>query len=192
MSNPTFETKRFIKKISIELLKNEIKVKKTSPFDSMEYEISYENIDTKKTIESKVNFALLTIASLFGITGLFYFLGSNTDVSTILFVTAAVILLIAFLTKLNVVTIKAYEGNIELYFNSKNRDQIISFADSIISSSNNYILEKYSKIDKDLPIENQLTNLDFLRNKNLITQEKFEELKDLLLGRENKKSIGYR
>jgi hypothetical protein len=43
-----------------------------------------------------------------------------------------------------------------------------------------------------LPIENQLTNLDFLRKKNLITQEKFEELKDLLLGRENKKSIGYR
>jgi hypothetical protein len=146
MSNTTFETNRFLKKILIELTKNQIKIKKTSPFDSMEYEISYENIETKKTIESKVNFALLTIASLFGITGLFYFLDSNTNVSTILFSIAVIVLVIAFLTKLNIVTIKTYEGqNIELYFTNENRDEVIIFADSIINASNNYILEKYSK-----------------------------------------------
>ena len=67
----------------------------------------------------------------------------------------------------------------------------MAFADNIISFTNTFLLNKFSKIDKDLPIANQLENLDFLRNKELLSETEFEQLKDQLLGRDNKKSIGF-
>ena len=68
---------------------------------------------------------------------------------------------------------------------------MVEFANQIINSGNSYLLNKYSKIDKDLPIDSQIYNLEFLRNKEIITEEQFENLKNQLLGRENKSSIGF-
>ena len=44
------------------------------------------------------------------------------------------------------------------------------------------MLEKYGKIDKNLPIEPQLENLYFLRNREIISNSEFEELKSKLYG----------
>ena len=42
-----------------------------------------------------------------------------------------------------------------------------------------------------LPIDNQLQNLIFLRDRDLLSEEKFEHLKNQLPGRDNKSNIGY-
>jgi hypothetical protein len=191
MSINYYETTRLLKKKSIQLLKDKIHVINTTPFESKEFDISYEQIETKKTVETKISFGLLVFVFFLFILGTFYFLGSYDNVSAVLFILAFFFLCIALLTKLKVITIKSYEGNIELYFTNKNKEDVIAFADTIISSTNRYLLNKFSKIDKDLPIDNQLINLNFLRDKELISNEIFEQLKDQLLGRENKKSIGY-
>ena len=65
------------------------------------------------------------------------------------------------------------------------------YANEIISASENYLLKKYSKVDRTLPIEPQLENIQYLLNREIITEEKFESLKIQLLGTENKKSIGF-
>jgi len=102
-------------------------------------------------------------------------------------------LCIALLTKLRIVTIRTYEGiNIDMYFTKRYREDVLAFADTIIDSTNKFLIEKYCNVDRDLPLESQLSNLGFLRDKELINGEKFEQLKNQLLGRENKRSIGYR
>jgi hypothetical protein len=68
---------------------------------------------------------------------------------------------------------------------------VIDYANQIIDAANNYLLKKFSKIDRSLAIEPQIENIQFLLNREIITEEKFETLKNQLLGRENKSSIGF-
>lgn len=193
MDDVQFETKRFIKKISIELLTSHIIIRKSSPFETSEFQLTYEQIENNKTIETKVNFALLVFSSLAAIVGFLYLFGDKSNISIVFFLFALLFLLIAFVTKLKVIIIKSYDGrNIELYFTERNKEEVILFSEKIISSANDFLLKKYSKIDKDLPIDNQLQNLILLRDRELLTEEKFEYLKNQLLGKDNKSSIGYR
>jgi hypothetical protein len=193
MAELEIETRRFFKKNSVRLLTNRLIVKKTSPFETSEFELSYEQIENKKEIETKVNFGLLVISSLAAIVGFLYLFGSKSEMTIVFFIISIVLLFIAFATKLKVVVIKAYNGqNIELYFANKNKDEVIIFAEKLIDSANNYLLSKYTKIDRDLPIDNQIQMLIVLRDKELLSEDKFEQLKNQLLGRENKTGIGYR
>lgn len=192
MSNATFQTRRLLKKVSISILKTGLHIIKKTPFESSEFDLSFEHIETKKTVETKLTFGLVVLILFFAITGLLFFLNGQTDETIFFFVLALIVLVIALLTKLRVITIKSYEGqNIELYFTNGNKEEVMAFADNIISFTNTFLLNKFSKIDKDLPIANQLENLDFLRNKELLSETEFEQLKDQLLGRDNKKSIGF-
>ena len=67
----------------------------------------------------------------------------------------------------------------------------MTYSNEIINASNNFLLKKYSKIDRSLPIEPQLHNLQFLLNREIFSDEVFESLKNQLLGTENKTSIGF-
>jgi len=193
MDELKIETNRFFKKNSIELLDSHMLVKKSSPFETSEFELSYDQIENKKSIETKVNFGLLVISSLAGILGFLFLFGNKDEVTIGFFSISILVLLIAFVTKLKMIIIKSYDGsNIELFYTSKNKEDIITFSDKIISSSNDYVLRKFSKIDRDLPIDTQLQNLIFLRDRDLLSGEKFEHLKNQLLGKDTKSNIGYR
>ena len=193
MDSASIETRRFFTKIRIHLLDDKIEIIESGAFESKEFELSYEQIEAKRTVETKVSFGLLTFSMLLFVTSVFYAFGVYTNVALVLFSFSVLLIMIALLTKLRVVTIRAYgEQNIELFFNIGNKDEIIKFSDQIIESTNTNILKKYSRIDRDLPVENQLEKLDLLRSRDLITEEKFEELKSQLLGRDSRHSIGYR
>jgi hypothetical protein len=87
---------------------------------------------------------------------------------------------------------KARIGKTNIFlFIKNNKEEVIQFADKIINSSNSYFITKYSKIDKALPIDSQMDNLEFLRNKEIISEEQFDNLKNQLLGRDSKNSIGF-
>ena len=193
MISSRIETQRFFRKNSVELFNNKFVVAKKSPFEFSEFELSYEQIENKKTIETKVNFGLLTIASFAGIVGFLYLFGNASEMSLVFFSITFFLILIAFVTQKKIVIIKSVTGqNIELYFTEKNKNEVVEFAEKIIDSANAYLLAKYSRLDKDLPIDNQLHNLIFLRDRELLSEERFELLKNQLLGKENKSSIGYR
>ena len=117
MSNATFQTRRLFKKVSISILKTGLHIIKKTPFESSEFDLSFEHIETKKTVETKLTFGLLVLILFFSITGLLFFLNGQTDETIFFFVLAFIVLIIALLTKLRVITIKSYDGqNIELYF----------------------------------------------------------------------------
>jgi hypothetical protein len=191
--NKKIKTRRFLKTVVIGLSNNGIHIIKKSPFESIETDILFEQIEPRKLIETKANFGLLTVSLFLLITGVLFLFGNTPEAFILFFFSASLILIVALVTKLRVITIYTYrELNIELFFSTKNKAEIAAFADGIIDAANNFLIAKFSKIDKDLPVEGQLENLTFLRNKELISEEKFEQLKNQLLGRENKKSIGYR
>jgi len=124
--------------------------------------------------------------------GLLFQFGSNTGLSITLLTAAAFILALALITKKKTVTIPTYDGDkIEIFFDKRNKHEVMEFSTRIIEASNSFLLNKYGKIDKALPLEGQLSNLNFLRDRDIITDEEFENLKNQLLGRENKGSLGF-
>ena len=88
MTNSEFSTRRYLKMNRIQLDKNSIHVTKTSPFESREFDIAYENLETKKTVETEVVYGLLII-ELFSITkGGLFFLSENHSVASVFIIIA--------------------------------------------------------------------------------------------------------
>lgn len=143
-------------------------------------------------IKTSVNHGLLIIAFFLAGLSFIIFLGGNDFVASIFFILSVTFVITAFITVLKTVTIACFENdNIELYFTRKNKNEVIEFAKQVIASGNSFLLNKYGRIDRDLPIGTQLSNLEFLKNREIISEELFESLKNQLLGRENKSSIGF-
>lgn len=187
-----FNNSKFFSRQSFELLPRGVRINRKTLFESVEHEISYEHITNKKKIQSTINNNSLFIGVCFVILGTLFLLGSLAEISPLLILIGLVFLVITFITRKKTIKIACFDGNIiELYFTNKNKPEITAFANQIIDSSNSFLLNKYSKLDKDLPIENQLSNLDFLLNREIITEEEFENLKNQLLGRNTKSKIGF-
>ncbi len=184
--------RRFLKNQEFNILHSSLKVEKRTPLDSIEYEIPFEHIHNKKKIQTITNNSLLVISFTLLVIGLLFQLGSNTEVSIILLIIAAFFLTLALITRQKVITIPTYDGDkIELFFNKRNKQELLNFSNKIIEASNSFLLNKYGKIDKVLPLEAQLNNLNFLRDRDIITDKEYENLKNQLLGRENKGSLGF-
>ncbi|MFD0939826.1 hypothetical protein [Pedobacter boryungensis] len=80
-----------------------------------------------------------------------------------------------------------------LFENSPNKETVTEFIEELSVQINRYIKEKYGNIDHDFPIEPQLQNLVWLKDRNAITNEEFEDLKNRALGRvSNNNVIGFK
>lgn len=187
------QTKRFLKRQEIEILRTSLRIERKSLLDCVEYEIPFENIHNKKKVQTKTNDNLLVISfSLLIIALLFFIFGSDPSISTFLFVCAILFLATALISRKKTVTIPTYDGNnIELPFNNKNKLDVLEFSNRIIEASNHFLLNKYCKIDKALPLDGQLSKIDFLRDREILTDEEYDNLKNQLLGRENKGHLGF-
>jgi hypothetical protein len=191
--NNTFETQGLFNKLKIDIIENKILVYKKSIFNYVEYDVSFENIDTKKKVKKEFNQGIMTIA-LFGFSfGVIFAMAGNAEILAILFLISGIMFVIGLITQRKYIQINTFtEGTLELKFTNKSEQEVREFADKIINTTNKYLVEKYSKVDKDLPIENQIDNLNFLKNKDLIDDKKFEELKNILIGRKSdEKTIGF-
>ena len=175
-----------------EIQKSSLKVDIKNLFDAIEYEISFEHIDNRKKIQTSINHGLLIISVFLFLIGILLFAGSNDELKVIFIFGAVVFAIFAFISRKRSVTITSHDGNkIELYFNKGNKQEVVNFANNIIEASDKYLRNKYSKIDPALPIESQLNNIQFLRNREVITEEDYEALKNQLLGRKSKSSISF-
>lgn len=188
----TFENRRYFTKQKFDLKKSTLKVDVKTLFDYTEYEISYEHIDFKRKIQIIFNHGLF-VSSLFAFAiGLLLAFAPNEQAAFIFFFVGAICFTLAFFLKKKVVSINVLDGTkIELFFNSNNKAAVVAFADEIIQSSNKHLLRKFGKIDKALPIEPQINNIQFLRDREIITEEEYESMKNQLLGRTNKTNIGF-
>jgi hypothetical protein len=69
---------------------------------------------------------------------------------------------------------------IDFYDKNPNKEVMSVFLETLKSKTFAYLKEKYAVIDIDLPVEKQIENLNFLKERNVITEKEYEELKEKL------------
>ena len=69
---------------------------------------------------------------------------------------------------------------IDFYDKNPNKEVMSVFLETLKSKTFTYLKEKYAIIDIDLPIEKQIENLNFLKERNVISEKEYEALKEKL------------
>ena len=68
--------------------------------------------------------------------------------------------------------------NVTFFQNSPSKEEVDKFISLIISLSKQILLKKYAKIDADLPEDTMMTQFNWLKNRELITEEEYIDLKN--------------
>jgi len=69
---------------------------------------------------------------------------------------------------------------IDFYDKNPNKEAITEFLETLKTKTFTFLKEKYAVIDIDLPVEKQIENLNFLKERNVITEKEYEALKEKL------------
>ena len=187
-----FTNRRYLIRQTLEIKRSSIIVNKKTLFEEQEYEISFEQLDNKKKTEVKTNSSMFFTGILFVAFGAFFLSGSIVEMGAICALIAGVLVIGSFFDKKKTITISTYNGsNLSLYFTNRNREEVNTFVERLFKAANDFLLHKYKKIDRALPIEPQLDNIQFLRNREIISEEEYEVLKNQLYGRDDKSYIGF-
>ena len=187
------EINRLLGSNKLTILKNKIRISQKSVFKYIEYDIPLENIMDGKTIKVEINRDLIFWGLIVFIIGIVFNMADALLTFTILSCISLILISTGLFTRKRTITINTFsETPIILYYRKSNQNTICDFADTILNKSKEYLINKYSKIDKDLPVENQLNNLEFLWSRDLIDDLKYEELKNIILDKDSRsKTIGF-
>ena len=187
-----FCNRRFLTRQNFEIQKSSLKIERKNMFEAIEYEIAFDHLQSKLKIQTIFNNNLIIVGAFFLVFSILFLFGINEELSVFFIFIAIFFIGLPFINRKKVISIASMDGNhIELYFTNRNKQSVHDYATEIIKSANIYLLKKYSKIDRSLPIEPQIENIQYLLNREIITEENFESLKNQLLGTENKSSIGF-
>jgi hypothetical protein len=188
----TFNNNRRFTRQTFDILSSSLKIDRKGLFDRIEYEIPFDNIHNRKKVQTQINNNLIITGLFFFVFSFLFLLGTAEELTAIFLSIGVIFVLAAFINRKKTVAIPTYSGDeIILYFNNKTKEKVVGFSNKIIEASNNYLMGKYGKIDRALPLEQQINNLQFLRNREIITENHYEALKNELLGREGKSTIGF-
>lgn len=177
----------FLKSLKIEILENTVRIARKSALKYLEFEIDLEDFSHRKTVKSEINRDLIGLSLLLFVFGFFANIIGVSLALPICWGISFCCLIIGLFTKVRTITIESNSGQpIVLRYTKNSEREIREFSDLLITKSKNYIICKYSKVDRDLPVDNQLYNIEYLRNNNLISDSRFEELKNIIL---NKKAV---
>jgi len=68
--------------------------------------------------------------------------------------------------------------NLTFFQDSPSQEEVSRFISEIIRLSRQLLLNKYAKIDADLPEETMMIQLNWLKNRDLISEEEYSDLKN--------------
>lgn len=93
----------------------------------------------------------------------------------------AVFLLLTIFSRKYMLYITTLSGYlIDFYDKNPSEEAMDEFLETLKTKTFSYLKEKYAVIDIDLPVENQIENLNFLKERNVITEKEYEALKEKL------------
>lgn len=93
----------------------------------------------------------------------------------------AIFLLLTIFSRKNMLYITTLSGYlIDFYDKNPSEEAMDEFLKTLKTKTFAYLKEKYAVIDIDLPVEKQIENLNFLKERNVITEKEYEELKEKL------------
>lgn len=160
--------------------------------DSEEYQIPLESIGDRKVVgvyASDSAFVSSVFCILFAILLLFFDSGKGFLLFGFI---GLVSLVYGLVTRQGIITVSVlYGDNIRLFFSRSRKMEAIAFADTLIASARNFVKLKYSNFDRQMPLEKQFDNLEYLKDRNLLSADEYNDIKNYLLGNE-KRSIGFK
>ena len=167
-----------------------------------EVEIPFEEINVKKVIiKKKSEIFLLVLSSIFGLVFIANFLMKISGQPDISWTTLLVLLSITSFCSLVTFFVRVHSyfipttnnGLIEIYFGKPTLAETDKFLTDLKQNINLFLKDRYGKIDKDLPKDVQLSNIMWLRDREIIDEEEFETLKYRLIGKETtNNTIGFK
>jgi hypothetical protein len=186
------EINRLLGSHKLTILKTKIRISQKSLFKYIEYDVPLEIIVHSKIVKVEINRDLIFWGLIVFIIGIVFNMSDALLFFTILSCISLTLIITGLFTRKRTIIINTLsETPIILQYRKSNQKATSDFADTILDKSKEYLINKYSKIDKDLPIENQINNLEFLWSRDLIDDLKYEELKNIILDKKARsKTIG--
>ncbi len=183
---------RLLQKTTYSFYEHGISIKSKGLFNSLEYEVPYEELSDRVIYESKISDGYKV-----GMAGIIIFLivsiiNNSGDMIVLGIITVIAGLVVLYYTREKTASIILIDKR-ALIINQKkpNATVVREFISRIQSNRKEYLKAKYGRIDKDLPFETQINSFNWLKNSNVINEEEFETLKNLLLRNSNEKKIGF-
>jgi len=182
------EQKRGGYKKTFKLEGNTLSVVENNILNSNEWSIHLEHIGHNKIVKTYSRLAINFIGySFFAIAVIFCiapFLdngsGSHESISFLIFGLSFLIILGVVCLKApmdNHLTIIEGKKSIKFFLDSPSRNEVEKFANELIRKSKKIILDKYSRVDPDVPEETFMGNLHWLLQNNYIDNDFYEEKK---------------
>src|SRR5258706_2797761 len=104
----SFHNRRYLTRQTFDILESSLKVHKKGVLDEIEYEIPFDSVHHKKTIQTQINNNML-VTGFFFVTFSFLFLLGTAEQLTVIFLSIGVMfVLIALINRKKTVTIPTY------------------------------------------------------------------------------------
>lgn len=180
------QRKLFVKR-KFELTDKGLKYEFTNLTSSLELEIPYEEIGTKKIYQRLTNNNFLVLAIFMFLSSAaktYYFIvGEHTDlVFTLIVLTIFVVVsLFAYYGYKDCVLIESVNPPfIEFYSKRPDKVSVESFITEVQRRTKSFLVKKYAERDNNIPLETQLETISILKNRNIIDEKEYEELTNKL------------
>ena len=173
------------RKKEFELLGNELRVKTRGPEGHQEWVVSVEHLGESLFYNSRSKkggyltggFFLLFIL----VTNIGYFLSEGEEniwliIGCDLFFGALAGFLI-FTPPKSEVHLTGGSTTITFFSNNPSKEEVESFIDEVISRTRHLLISKYGKVDPDLPEDTQINQLNWLKNRDILSESEYEDLK---------------
>lgn len=110
------------------------------------------------------------------------------------FVVTYLVFRIDYIRKIKKYNTNTYQsnGHLEVFRNRPSSEEHDSFISELSKRVALFLRTKYGKIDFDMPVEPQLMNFAWLKDRDVISQDEFDRLKSSLIGKSNShNSVGF-
>lgn len=181
------EQKQGLKRRSFEVFGDKLKVVYKTTSETKEWTVEIESVGHNTLIEKQSRVAGIITGMLFLAFGIFMLAAylADKEKSLALWAVIAIILFYLFLGLLILAfpvkrEIHLTGGMTQLTFfvDSPSKEEVNKFIEYLINTSKKLLLEKYAKIDIDLPEDTMLNQLNWLRNRNLLSEKEYSKLKN--------------
>jgi hypothetical protein len=193
----TLEQKKIFVRRRYELTNKGLKYQFKNLTSSLEIEIPYEEIGTKKVYEkiSNNNSLAFAVFMFFASAAKTYYfiIGEHDDTIFTIIVIGIFIFsfFMAFYGFRNYVLIEAMNPPfIEFYAKRPDKDTVEKFLTELQTRTKNFLIKKYAERDFNISLEAQLETLSQLKNRDIIDEREYEDLTNKLIKPKNPIGFG--
>lgn len=180
-----------------EITEKGLKYKFKNLTSSLELEIPFEEIGTKRIDQKLTSNRFLAFALFMSAASLakvyYLFKGDHTDyIFTLVVVCISILLFFVtyYLSKESILLESVNPPFIEFYSKRPDEHTVEDFIHELQLTTKNYLIKKYAERDLNIPVESQLETISLLKNRNIINEKEYEELTNRLT-KPNHNPIGF-